>query len=84
MYQQETQLYYLWNTTNFFQKNALTFLNHKYSKLFQFNFPETYLSNLCIEGRLKLLEDGFFKILMDGFFKILIFIRPSLVSDIEL
>ena len=61
MYQQETQLYYLWNTTNFFQKNALTFLNHKYSKLFQFNFPKTYLSNLCIAGRLKLLGDDFFK-----------------------
>ena len=45
---------------NFFYKNALTFWPHKYSKLFQFNFPETYLPNLCITGRLELLEDGFF------------------------
>ena len=52
MYQQETQLYYIWN--------ALTFWSRKYSKLFQFNFPETYFPNLCIAGRLKLLEDGFF------------------------
>ena len=45
-------------------------------KLFQFNFPETYLVNLCVAARLKLLEDGFS-------FIILIFVRPSLVSDIK-
>ena len=58
-----------------FYKNALTFWSHKYSKHFQFNFPKTYPPNLCIAGRLKLLEDGFFRIL--------IFIRPFLVFDIE-
>ena len=60
MYEQEAQLCYFYNATQFFYKNALTFWSHKYSKLFQFNFLETYVPNLCIAGRLKLLEDRFF------------------------
>ena len=74
MHQQEIQLYYFWKITQFFYKNALFFLGGH--KLFQFNFPETYLVNLCVATRLKLLEDGFS-------FIILIFVRPSLVSDIK-
>ena len=48
---------------NFFYKNVQTFWGHKYSKLFQFKFPETCLPNLCIASSLKLLEDGFLEYL---------------------
>ena len=51
-----TQLLLEYNT--FFYKNA--FWSHKYSKLFELNFPKIYLPNLCIAGRLKLLEDVIF------------------------
>ena len=45
---------------SFFTRMPSNFLGHKYSKPFQFNFPETCLPNLRIVGGLKLLEDGFF------------------------
>ena len=48
---------------NFLTRMPQLFGGHKYSKLFQFKFPKTYLPNLCIAGSLKLLEDSFLEYL---------------------